>query len=67
MPELVTTDSRYRSRKLLFALLAFGTFTALLVTGFIDQKTYATLAGGVVTLYFTANVVQKATSKEAAS
>lgn len=70
MPEEVNTDavtdgatSRYASRKFLLALLAFVTFTGLLVADKLDQGAYLTLSMFALGGYLAANVTQKATAK----
>jgi hypothetical protein len=58
------TESRFASRKFLLALLAFLTFTGLLLAGKLDQGAYLTLAMFALGGYLGANVIQKATAKE---
>lgn len=57
------TESRFASRKFLLALLAFLTFTGLLIAGKLDQGAYLTLAMFALGGYLGANVIQKATAK----
>lgn len=58
------SESKFTSRKFLLALLAFLTFTGLLLAGKLDQGAYLTLAMFALGGYLGANVIQKATSKE---
>lgn len=58
------SDSKYLSRKFILAAAAFVIFTGLLLAGKIDQGGYVTLSMFALGAYFTANVAQKAATKE---
>ena len=58
------TDRRYASRKFILAAFALLAGTSLLVARFITSDQWMTLMPMVLGLYFTANVTQKAVTKE---
>lgn len=58
------SESKYLSRKFILVVAAFLVFTGLLLAGKIDQGGYVTLVLFALGAYFTANVTQKATTKE---
>ena len=51
-------DSRFRSRKFIVAMLLFGTATALLVGGYVDEGTWKDVVILVGGAYLTADVIQ---------